>query len=123
LRRAACGAATPVTGRVAVLPDSLVFIGDEAPASSFVVVRSNVQALTADADTATVQLNKEVNDRAGSTTRVILRFSAAPQASAAQRWFGSPAATAEGAASFTSSSTLTFGAQHNKRRSGDTVAC
>ena len=119
-------AASPVAGRVALLADSMVFVDDEMPASSFVVLRSNIQGLTADADAVTIQLNKEVKDRAGSTTRVILRLSAAPEAVAMQRWFASqpavaaavPATAAAPAAA--DSKVMTFGAQRNKRLRGKT---
>jgi hypothetical protein len=117
-------AASPVAGRVALLSDSLVFIDDEMPASSFVVMRSNIQGLTADADAVTIQLSKEVKDRAGSTTRVILRLSAAPEAVAMQRWFASQPAVAAAApasaAAAAESKVMTFGAQRQKRLRGKT---
>ncbi len=117
--------ATPVAGRVALLADSLVFVDDEMPASSFVVLRSNIQGLTADADAVTIQLNKEVKDRAGSTTRVILRLSAAPEAVAMQRWFASQPAVAAAVpatavAAAADNKVMTFGAQRNKRLRGKT---
>lgn len=116
-------AASPVAGRIALLTDSLVFIDDEMPATSFVVMRSNIQGLTADADAVTIQLGKEVKDRAGSTTRVILRLSAAPEAVAMQRWFASQpvaAAVPAPAAAAADSKVMTFGAQRNKRFRGKT---
>jgi hypothetical protein len=118
-------AATPVAGRVALLSDSLVFVDDEEPASSFVVLRSNIQSLTADADAVTIQLGKEVKDRAGTTTRVIVRLSAAPEATAMQRWFasqpgGSAGSSAAAGSPAADSKVMTFGAQRNKRLRGKT---
>lgn len=117
-------AAAPVPGRVALLADSFVFIDDEMPASSFVVLRSNIQGVTAEADAVTIQLNKEVKDRAGSTTRVILRLSAAPEAVAMQRWFASAPAAPVAAPAKESSTpdrkVMTFGAQRQKRLRGKT---
>ncbi len=111
-------AATPAAGRIALLSDSLVFIDEEMLASSFVVLRSNIQVLTADADSVTIQLNKDVKDRAGLTTRVILKLSAAPEAVAMQRWFASQPVAAAPAAPKTT--VMSFGAQRNKRLRGKT---
>jgi hypothetical protein len=105
-----------------------VFVDDEMPASSFVVLRSNIQGVTAEADAVTIQLNKEVKDRAGSTKRVIFRLSAAPEAVALQRWFASapvaaPASAAGGAAvpaATADTKVMTFGAQRQKRLRGRT---
>lgn len=116
-------AAQAVTGRVAVLPDSIVFLDDEKPEASFFATRAMISAITPDAESVTIQLNKEVKDRSGSTTRVILRLTAASEATAIQRWFASaPAGAAAGASGATGSeaNTLTFRAQKKKMLRGNT---
>lgn len=116
-------AAQAVTGRIAVLPDSIVFLDDEKPEASFFATRAMISAVTPDAESVTLQLNKEVRDRSGATTRVILRLAAASEATAIQRWFASaPAAAASSApdAAGSSGATLTFRAQKKKRLRGKT---
>ena len=119
-------AAQAVTGRVAVLPDSIVFIDDEKPEASFFATRAMISAITPDAESVTIQLNKEVKDRAGSTTRIIIRLTAASEATAIQRWYAAaPAAAAKGgkpgmAAASTTPATLTFRAQKKKMLRGKT---
>lgn len=115
-------AAQSVTGRVAVLPDSIVFLDDEKPEASFFATRGMISAITPDAETITIQLNKEVKDRSGSTTRVILRLTAASEATAIQRWFASAPAAAAGASGAAGSegNTLTFRAQKKKMLRGNT---
>ncbi|MBL8213281.1 MAG: hypothetical protein JNK87_21365 [Bryobacterales bacterium] len=116
-------AAQAVTGRVAVLPDSIVFIDDEKPEASFFATRAMISAVTPDTDSVTIQLNKAVKDRSGSTTRVILRLTAASEATAIQRWFSSAPAAAAGpqsGAAGASANTLTFRAQKKKMLRGNT---
>jgi len=111
-------AGQPVSGKVALLPDGIVFIDDEKPESSFFAPRSIIQSIAADAEVATIQLSKGVRDRAGSSNRVILRFSAASEATAVQRWHGnSPAAAPAGEAG---AGVMTFSAQRKKRLRGNT---
>ncbi len=111
-------AGQPVAGKVALLPDALVFVDDEKPESSFFAPKSIIQSVVADADVATIQLSKAVKDRAGSTNRVILRFAAASEATAVQRWHGNAPAAApagEGGAGV-----MTFSAQRKKRLRSNT---
>lgn len=111
-------AGQPVSGKVALLPDALVFVDDEKPESSFYAPRSGIQSVTADADMVTIQLNKGVKDRAGSTNRVILRFSAASEATAVQRWHGNAPAAAPAAEA--GAGVMTFSAQRKKRLRSNT---
>jgi hypothetical protein len=118
-------AAQAVTGRIAVLPDSIVFLDDEKPEASFFATRAMISAVTPDAESVTVQLNKEVRDRSGSTTRVILRLTAASEATAIQRWFASAPAVAAKAGTPAggttgTAGTLTFRAQKKKMLRGKT---
>lgn len=110
--RGTLAAADPAPGNVALLPDTMVFLDDERPEASFFFPRANVQDLTVDAETVTVQLRNPVRDRAGSTNRVILRLAAPGEAAALQRWFGEEGPAVQPALG---AGVLTFSAQRKKR--------
>jgi hypothetical protein len=112
-------AAETTEGRVAVLPDAFVFIDNDRPESSFFAMRSNIQSLSAEGETITIQLDREVRDRAGSTTRVILRLAAATDAADVQRWFSSQTSSNQ-AGGGGGGGVLTFSAQRKKRLRGNT---
>jgi uncharacterized protein YfiM (DUF2279 family) len=115
-------AAESVTGRVLLLPDTLVFLDEEKPEASFFAHRAAIQTVNADNDSATFQLTREVKDRAGATTRLIFRLSSSAEAAALQNWFASSAAANAGPAGGVSTDVqvLTFSAQRKKRMRGNT---
>lgn len=123
---AALIAGEQIRGKLVLVGSSLAFIDDQRPESSFEVPKSNIRDLSSEGDTVTVQLRNAVRDRAGSTTRLIVRLESAPDASGVQRWFGattgaaaSPAPGAESAAA-DGVETMTFNAQRKKRLRGNT---
>jgi hypothetical protein len=113
-------AAEPVIGKLALLPEALVFIDDDKPESSFFAPKSKIQSLTAEAETVTIQLSTEVRDRAGATTRAIVRLTTASEAAAVQRWFGSQTGSVQPANGEAAAEVLTFTAQRKKRFRGNT---
>lgn len=113
-------AAENVAGKLAVTPDSVLFLDEERPEASFYTTRSNIQSVSAEAEAVTIQLGKGVRDRSGETTRVIVRLTTPAEAAEVQRWFSaSPAAGAAGASS-DAAGVLTFSAQRKKRLRSNT---
>lgn len=104
----------PVSGKLAILPGTLVFVDDGKPEASFSIARENVQSISANGETATIQLAKAVKDRSGTSTRVILRFTTAGEATDLQRWQGS-AMSAGTAGASADAKTFTYSAQRKKR--------
>ena len=72
--------------------------------------------------TVTVQLREGVRDRAGNSTRLIVRLGTPAEGAAVQRWFGKeePALSRSEPAASGSAETLTFSAQRKKRLRGNT---
>jgi hypothetical protein len=106
----------PVSGKVAIMKDHLLFVDDENLPTSFLLERSNISAANPDGEAITLQLKQPVTDRAGSSTRVILRMNVASDALALASWYnsgrvdGGPSSGSAGSAN-----TLTFSAQRKKR--------
>lgn len=70
-----------VSGRVILAGDELIFMDEGQPDSSFYVEKSEIEKLTTEGNTLTLQLRSPVKDRAGSRTRLTFRL-ADPAASA-----------------------------------------
>ncbi|MBE7542087.1 MAG: hypothetical protein HS123_06945 [Solibacteraceae bacterium] len=123
---AALIAGEQVRGKLVLMGNSMAFVDDQRPESSFEVTKSNIRDLSSEGDTVTVQLRNAVRDRAGSATRLIVRLESAPDASGVQRWFGAATGAAvrpaSGAASAADAGaeTMTFSAQRKKRLRSNT---
>jgi hypothetical protein len=115
-------AAEPVSGRIALLPDALVFVDDERSEGSFFSSRANVRSVSQDGETVTIQLGKSVRDRAGDTTRLIFKLSTQAEAQALARWHsGAPPEPGSGSAESDSpAKVMTFSAQRKKRLRSNT---
>jgi hypothetical protein len=86
-----------VSGKIVMAGDHLVFIDEERPDQSFVVARSEVEDLTIQDRTASLELRRPVQDRSGERSRLNFRLAQGETVSL-KRWFGSalamPAASA-----------------------------
>src|SRR5262245_59170093 len=79
-----------VSGKIVMAGDHLVFIDEERPDQSFVVARSEVEDLSVQDRTASLELRRPVQDRSGERSR--LNFRLAPgETGFLKRWFGSEA--------------------------------
>lgn len=118
--RATLVAGASVEGKLALLPSTLLFLDDAQPQSSFAVGREGIASLGADAESVTVQLRDAIQDRAGRSTRLILRFEGPSDAAAVERWWGGAAELSASPESADELETLTFSAQRNKTLRGNT---
>jgi hypothetical protein len=77
-----------VSGKIVMAGDHLVFIDEERPDQSFVVARSEVEDLTIQERTASLELRRPVQDRSGERSRLNFRVANGETASL-KRWFSS----------------------------------
>jgi hypothetical protein len=107
--------AEPVSGKLALMSASLLFVDDAQPENSFLLTKDNVQSIRAEAEIATIQLAKPVKDRSGATTRVIFRLSTPAEAAELAKWTSGAATAATPGAN-----DLVFNAQRKKRLRSNT---
>ena len=81
-----------VSGKIVMAGDHLVFIDEERPAQSFVVARSEVEDLTIQDRTASLELRRPVQDRSGERSHLNFRLAQGDILSL-KRWIGSTATT------------------------------
>jgi hypothetical protein len=74
-----------VSGKIVMTGDHLVFIDEEKPGQSFVVARTEVEDLTIQDRTASLELRRPVQDRSGERTRLNFRL-ASGETVALKRW-------------------------------------
>jgi hypothetical protein len=86
-----------VSGKIVMAGDHLVFIDEERPDQSFVVARAEVEDLTIQDRTASLELRRPVHDRSGDRSRLNFRLTNG-ESVALKRWFGSSVATPAAAA-------------------------
>lgn len=89
-------------GKLLLLGTYLVFVDDQQPASSLVVARSDMDNLTPDGDSITVQTRVPIRDQSGSGNRLIFRAVQVADVSVVTTWYTR-------AGSQTSSSTASAG--------------
>ena len=75
------------SGRLLLLGTYLVFVDDQQPASSLVVPRSDMENLTTDNDSITVQVRVPIRDESGAGNRLIFRVAQAADTSAVTAWY------------------------------------
>lgn len=110
-------------GRVIVAGDQLVFVSDTNPGDSFFVPRSNIQSMTSDRETLTVQLREAMRDRTGERLRLTFRMMNERASAAAGAWHSDSAsngaqAAASSPAGAAASEARTYQARHKKRFGG-----
>jgi hypothetical protein len=81
-----------VSGKIVMAGDHLVFIDEERPDQSFVVARNEVEDLTVQDRTASLELRRPVQDRSGERSRLNFRLGNGETVSL-KRWFSSVATT------------------------------
>jgi len=81
-----------VSGKIVMAGDHLVFIDEERPDQSFVVARTEVEDLTIQDRTASLELRRPVQDRSGERSRLNFRLTNG-ETVALKRWFGSAVTT------------------------------
>lgn len=115
--QASLTAGGPVPGKLVLLGDYLIFVDDDRPETSLAVPKGNIESLDNQNDTITVQLRSGVRDRAGTSTRLIVRLRTPSEGAAIQRWYGNgvTGAAAAGSGAADNGATLTFSAQRKKR--------
>lgn len=74
-------------GQLVISGQNLMFIDNQQPSGSFVVPRSNVRNTTAQAGDLTFDLVNPVQDRGGSTNRLVFRLSNPEGAQQFVQWF------------------------------------
>ncbi|MBN2339210.1 MAG: hypothetical protein JXP48_11790 [Acidobacteria bacterium] len=117
---ASMAAGSTVAGKLVLLADNLVFVDDERPEASFSVIKTNIDSLSNDNGTITVQLRQGIRDRAGTATRLIVHMDSPEQGVDVQRWYGARESqtvmiTGDDQGSSGDESTMTFSAQRKKR--------
>jgi len=118
-------AGSTVFGKLILLSDNLVFVDDERPEASFLVVKTNIDSLSNDNGTITIQLRQGVRDRAGTATRLIMHMGMPEYGAEVQRWHGAGESQTAMIAKIDqvspeNDSALTFTAQRMKRFRGNT---
>jgi hypothetical protein len=113
-------AGSAVSGKLILLSDNLAFVDDERPEASFSVVKTNIDSLSNENGTVTIQLRQGVRDRAGTASRLILHMNLPEYGAEVQRWYGAEESQTAMIAkvdqvSPENNSTLTFSAQRKKR--------
>lgn len=106
-------------GRLLLLGTYLVFVDDQQPASSLVVARSDMENLTADGDSITVQVREPIRDQTGSINRLIFRTAQAADNSVVTAWYtraGSQASGGLGSAGTSAADNDSYAVQHDHLR-------
>ena len=106
-------------GRLLLLGTYLVFVDDQQPASSLVVARSDMETLTADGDSITVQLPVPIRDQSGSGNRLIFRADQAADTSVVTAWYTKAGSLASGGTGSTGTSPAdndSYAVQHDHLR-------
>jgi hypothetical protein len=81
-----------VSGKIVMAGDHLVFIDEERPDQSFVVAKTEVEDLSIQDRTASLELRRAVHDRSGDRSRLNFRLTNG-ETLALKRWFGSAVTT------------------------------
>ena len=76
-----------VSGKIVMAGDHLVFIDEERPDQSFVIAKTEVEDLTIQDRTASLELRRPVHDRSGERSQLNFRLANSDTASL-KRWFG-----------------------------------
>jgi type IV secretion system protein VirB10 len=79
-----------VAGKIVLAGDHLVFIDEQRPEQSFVIARTEVEDLTVQDKTASLELRRPVQDRSGERSRLNFRL-ANGETSSLKRWYSSAA--------------------------------
>lgn len=104
-----------VGGKLLLHPDMLTFLDVERPETSMAVSKQTIRSLSNENDVVTLELSEPVNDRAGRTTRMILRFATPSEAAAVNRWYqGEVASAGREAATRTAQAENVYSAKRDK---------
>lgn len=113
---------SPIQGRLITAGDTIIFVDDAQPQSSFFASRTQVEQVSAGGeDSVIIQFKQPIRDREGDRTRVEFRVSPEDRNSLST-WFsqaGSESATADRSASVQPENFPTYSARRDKFIGGD----
>ena len=116
-----------VDGQLVINGSYLMFLDSQQPAASFVIPRDEVSNVTAAGDSMTLDLLRPVQDRGGSTSRLVFHLTYPETGQAYTQWFhqAGPASTGEAnrtpepVTRASAPGTLSFQVKHNHRIGSD----